>query len=73
MEEPRVVEKILHSTSQLVDRMKQTSRPIHLIVAIWDPSLTKQELNITIMKIWNIMPGIAGIQPERLERMSILL
>jgi hypothetical protein len=34
MEEPRVVEKILHSTSQPVDRMKQTSRPIHLIVAI---------------------------------------
>jgi hypothetical protein len=34
MEETRVVEKILRSISQLVDQIKQTSQPVHLIVAI---------------------------------------
>jgi hypothetical protein len=38
------------SIGQLVDQMKQIDRPIPLTVAIRDPGLKKQKLNIIIVK-----------------------
>jgi hypothetical protein len=52
--------------------MKQTSRPVTLIVAIRDPGLTNQKLNAIIVKRHAIMLGIAGVQPRELRRMQIL-
>ena len=53
--------------------MMQTSRLVHLTVAIQKLGLTKQNLNVTIVKRWVIMLGIVGIQLEGLKKMSILL
>jgi hypothetical protein len=38
------------STGQSVDRIKQTSWPVTLIMAIWNLGLTNQKLNAIIVK-----------------------
>jgi hypothetical protein len=55
------------STGQLVNHMKQTNRLVTLIVAIWDPGLTNQRLNVIIVKRQVIILGIAGVQPRGLK------
>jgi len=54
-----------------MDKAEEKEQEIDL--EIQDLSITKQKLNVTIIRKWVIMLGIVRIQTERLRRMSILL
>ena len=54
-----------------MDKAEEKEQEIDL--EIQDLSMTKQKLNVTIIRKWVIMLGIVRIQTEGLRRMSILL
>jgi len=54
-----------------MDTIEEKEQEIDL--EIQDLGMTKQKLNVSIIRKWVIMFGIAGIQTEGLRRMSILL
>jgi hypothetical protein len=54
-----------------MDKAKEKEQEIDL--EIQDLSMTKQKLNVTIIRKWVITLGIVRIQTEGLRRMSILL
>jgi hypothetical protein len=64
---------VLHISKGVEDMDTIEEKEQEIDLEIQDLGMTKQKLNVSIIRKWVIMFGIAGIQTEGLRRMSILL